>query len=180
MAKFSMAVALTLRHEGGYINNPDDPGGETIFGISRKNNPKWVGWNMIEGRLKKSPIAKVEKDTEIKYQARILYRKKYWRNIYDKIGSQRIANQLFDIGVNMGVKRAVLMIQMTLPSYEGKADGIFGPLTLESVNNDEQQALNNDLVWERICNYWYIAENNPVMFKFIKGWIRRSLSYLHK
>ena len=48
MADFKKALTETLRHEGGYVNDPKDPGGETYKGISRKNHPDWEGWNIID------------------------------------------------------------------------------------------------------------------------------------
>ena len=43
MANFDEAFALTMKSEGGYANNPNDTGGETYKGVSRKNHPKWNG-----------------------------------------------------------------------------------------------------------------------------------------
>ena len=48
MADFDKALELTLKAEGGYVDDPDDPGGETYKGISRSRNPKWQGWINVD------------------------------------------------------------------------------------------------------------------------------------
>ena len=48
MSDFNIAYAKTGHAEGGYANNPDDSGGETVQGISRNNFPKWRGWMIVD------------------------------------------------------------------------------------------------------------------------------------
>lgn len=48
MAEFKPAFEQTIAHEGGYMNDPDDPGGETYKGVARKYWPKWLGWHIID------------------------------------------------------------------------------------------------------------------------------------
>ena len=48
MANYKEAIAKVLKHEGGYVNDPDDKGGETYKGISRKNWKVWSGWKIID------------------------------------------------------------------------------------------------------------------------------------
>ncbi len=48
MADFKTAIEATLKAEGGYVNDPDDPGGETYKGIARNRNSKWSGWTHID------------------------------------------------------------------------------------------------------------------------------------
>lgn len=52
MANFKIALDKVLSREGGYINDPDDKGGETYKGISRKYNPDWKGWRIIDNTKK--------------------------------------------------------------------------------------------------------------------------------
>lgn len=47
MANFKEAINKTLKFEGGYVNDPDDSGGETFLGISRVNNKSWKGWKLL-------------------------------------------------------------------------------------------------------------------------------------
>ena len=54
MADFNQAFQLVIAHEGGYVNDPDDPGGETYKGVARKIHSKWEGWQNID-ILKRQP-----------------------------------------------------------------------------------------------------------------------------
>ena len=48
MANFDIEFEKLILAEGGYVNDHDDAGGETYLGISRKNNPNWSGWKLID------------------------------------------------------------------------------------------------------------------------------------
>ena len=54
MADFKEAFELTLAHEGGYVKDPDDRGGETYKGIARRYNPGWSGWARIDKAKKQA------------------------------------------------------------------------------------------------------------------------------
>lgn len=45
---FLKSYDILIKHEGGYVNDPDDKGGETYKGIARKFNPDWKGWKIID------------------------------------------------------------------------------------------------------------------------------------
>ena len=47
MANFNQAFKKVMSAEGGYVNDPDDPGGETYKGVARKMNPRWSGWAIV-------------------------------------------------------------------------------------------------------------------------------------
>lgn len=116
MAKFDIEFDKLILAEGGYVNDPDDKGGETYLGISRKNNPNWSGWKTIDkikGDYSNKELTKVLKqNTSITEDAKKLYKDKYW-DIFDldDIPSQRIAHQIFDTCVNCGSKRAIIIAQ---------------------------------------------------------------------
>jgi glycosyl hydrolase family 108 len=99
---FEDALGFTLAWEGGYVNRPDDPGGETYCGISRKANPAWPGWAILDGLANKH-VATPELDALVGD----LYRRKYW----DVCGCDALpvaeALALFDFAVHSGVTRAL-------------------------------------------------------------------------
>jgi len=109
---FDQAVEVILHHEGGYVNHPRDPGGETNFGISKKAFP------LVD-------IKNMTKD-----QAKIIYRKFYW----DETGCDSLPAMLrllvFDCAVNQGAGVAVGLLQAAVGA---KVDGILGPNTLEKI-----------------------------------------------
>lgn len=80
MANFDKEFEKVVFVEGGYVNDPDDAGGETYLGISRKNNPKWSGWISIDQLKKHHPknFKKLLKQTpELTAKAKCLYKEKY-------------------------------------------------------------------------------------------------------
>ena len=116
MANFDEEFNKLILCEGGYINDSDDAGGETYLGISRKNNPKWVGWEVIDEIKKKygtkDITSRLKKDTALTNSAKFLYKQKYWDVLeLDDIPSQDIAHQLFDTCVNCGKTTAIRIAQ---------------------------------------------------------------------
>lgn len=119
MAKFDEEFDKVILAEGGYVNDPDDAGGETYLGISRKNNPKWVGWEVIDDIKKKygtkNITSQLKKDVALTNSAKLLYKQNYWDVLeLDDIPSQGIAHQLFDTCVNCGKTTAICIAQQVL------------------------------------------------------------------
>ncbi len=119
---FTLAVGFVLRHEGGYVNDPADPGGETNMGISRRAYPDL-------------PIALLPRDEVI-----ALYRRDYWLPMRCDALPGQVAFLAFDAAVNQGVAGAVRMLQQDLGV---EVDGVIGPLTLHaaSAHNHDELAL---------------------------------------
>lgn len=119
MAKFDEEFDKVILAEGGYVNDPDDAGGETYLGISRKNNPKWVGWEVIDDIKKKygtkNITSRLKKDVALTNSAKLLYKQNYWDILeLDDIPSQGMAHQLFDTCVNCGKTTAIRIAQQVL------------------------------------------------------------------
>jgi len=151
MANFDDAIEVTLQFEGGYVNDAADPGGETNFGISKRSYPNEDIKNLTVERAKE------------------IYRADYWRSLYDRIDSQAVATKLFDMGVNMGIPRAVKILQAFLSVA---VDGAFGPGTLAAVNNAGDMLL--DPYKQGLAAYYRrLVAQKPEMGKFLKGWLRR-------
>ena len=108
MADFNKAFDKTSMHEGGYVYDPDDAGGETYRGISRKYNPQWIGWETIDKTRPNIP------NNELDPLVRQFYKVGYWDiNKLDNF-PQSVANEMFDTGVNMGTGRAAKFLQKSL------------------------------------------------------------------
>lgn len=119
MAKFDIEFDKLIIAEGGYVNDPDDAGGETYLGISRKNNSTWKGWKIIDEIKKKYGTKDItsilKKDNNLTESAKQLYKEKYWDCLeLDDIPSQDIAHQLFDTCVNAGRTTAINIAQQVL------------------------------------------------------------------
>lgn len=119
MAKLDSVFEKLILKEGGYVNDPDDAGGETYLGISRKNNPKWNGWKVIdEVKSKygtKNITSRLKQNTDLTEKAKLLYKTSYWDVMeLDDISNQEIANQMFDTAVNCGVSTAIRLAQQVI------------------------------------------------------------------
>lgn len=119
MATFNDAYKLVVKHEGSYVCDSDDSGGETYKGISRRYNPDWKGWDIVDKykrNYRGKPLSKVlDSDNELELMVRNLYKDKYW-DIFelDNIPSQTIAYQMFDTCVNCGSAAAIRFAQASL------------------------------------------------------------------
>lgn len=173
MANYKQAVQKTLIHEGGYVNNPADPGGETYRGVSRKNWPDWSGWDIIDN-YKSHPRFPQILDSDTGLQSLIVefYREGYWKNLYSQIDDQPLAEKLFDMGVLFGVGTAVKMLQISMTNEIGLvSDGQFGPNTLAAVN----QSINllpgyRTTLIQHVMN---IIQVKPGLGVFVNGWVAR-------
>lgn len=122
MAVFSLAYKKLEAAEGGYVNDPDDNGGETYKGISRKANPDWVGWISIDQIKKSHPNtfkSILKRTPELEKKVQDLYKDKYWDCFeLDDIPNQMVAEQMFDTAVNCGQVAAIKFAQRVLDLRE--------------------------------------------------------------
>lgn len=187
MANFVEAYNITLGHEGGYANDPDDVGGETYKGISRAYNPGWSGWNIID-KLKTEPgfPQTAYEDGSLDLSVKQFYKSNYWDvNLLDRVTDQFIANEMFDTGVNMGVTRAARFLQesLNLLNKNGSIyddiveDGKVGRNTLRALSacltyrgNTYLYKLMNILQGEHYISY---MTQSPTQEKYAFGWLNR-------
>ena len=128
MANYNIAYNKVIKVEGGYVNDPDDAGGETYMGISRKFNPNVKFWKVIDeiksknkNITNKEMNAILKKNNSIIGEIKNIYKNKYWDKLYlDNLNSQKVAEELFDTAVNMGVNVAIKILQNAL---KVKTDG---------------------------------------------------------
>jgi lysozyme family protein len=114
VSKFERAFEAVIGHEGGYVNNPADPGGETKYGISKRSYPREDIRNMTLDR------------------AREIYKADFWDKVRGDELFYRIGFNLFDGAVNSGVSTSVKWLQRAAGVTE---DGVFGPVTMDAVND---------------------------------------------
>jgi len=107
MADFNIAYKISFKNEGGWVNDPNDLGGETYRGISRKYNPSWKGWAYIDSLKPSGAIKKNWTNTEADKLAGAFYKATHWDAIkLDKAISQDNANQIYDHALS-GLPRAI-------------------------------------------------------------------------
>ncbi len=134
MANFEISYKLTANNEGFYSLDPNDAGGETIYGVARKMHPNLKLWTIVD-RFKKQPgfPNNMKGNTEIIQEVKNFYYSVFWIPIRgNEIKAQKSADSLYDSGVNMGVGRAIILAQRALKVPEtGKMDDF----TLNKLNN---------------------------------------------
>jgi lysozyme family protein len=108
---FEQAVEIILRWEGGYVNDPRDPGGETRYGISKKSFPDLDIANLTL------------------HQAKQIYLEQYWMPVRARELPVILRLPVFDTAVNMGVKTAIKLLQKAAYVV---VDGHVGPKTIEA------------------------------------------------
>jgi len=158
-AAFEYAFDELLVYEGGYVNDPDDPGGETKYGISKRQYP----------------------DTDIKNltveEAKEIYYTDYWHRIrLDEVEDGKIAGELFEQAVNFGHRAAVENAQRALKLLGSNVelDGYIGSQTIGALNRyRDKAALYKTLNGVQFVRYMKIVETHPHMGKYFRGWLRR-------
>ena len=155
LVNFDDIIEVVLEHEGGYVNDPDDPGGETNFGIAKRSHPD-------------VDIANLTKDG-----AKEIYKEHYWdRNKVESL-SEDLRHIYFDMCVNQGRGRAVKIMQRAANSKGAglKVDGGMGPMTIAAMDGVELDRVRA----YRIKYYADLVTRKPDLEKFYFGWFRRGL-----
>ena len=145
-----------MKYEGGYVNDPDDPGGETKYGISKRAYPKLDIRNLTET------------------DAMIIFHRDYYLPLNIQLFvDERIAWQVFDFGVNAGVVRSARMVQRIVGAYP---DGKIGPTTIALINRHKGEfPLHILFMSARIRHYLDLTEKNIRNMKYLRGWLLRAL-----
>ena len=157
MSKFKEALEIILHHEGGYVNHPKDPGGETNMGVTKRVYEEWGG-------------TKDMKDLTFEDVAPI-YKKNYW----DRVKGDDLASGLdlciFDFGVNAGTGRAAKFIQEMIGVT---ADGGIGPQTLKALGFYEEEVGGvAEVIKEYQKRRQEYYESLSTFKTFGRGWTRR-------
>lgn len=171
MSEFHLAFNHLMKYEGGYVNDPDDPGGETKYGISKRSYPNLDIKNLTEE------------------QAKSIYLREWWSPQPELAGqkSQEVANHLLAAVVHLGPSRFRKLVEAAklaqLQSNEGishcqpapgpdtdRTDGERSPFP-EPVFQLELPYFQVEL----IRHYLDLVLKRPSQAKYLKGWIRRAL-----
>ena len=152
---FDDIIEKVLEHEGGYVNDPADTGGETKYGISKKAYP--------DEDIKELTIER----------AKELYKRDYWNRFKIDSFPSRIRHIYFDMCVNMGGGRATKILQEACNSKNSNkidVDGGIGKNTIKASANLEDFRLRA----YRVMFYAKLVMKKPEQVRFWVGWFRRS------
>jgi lysozyme family protein len=181
---FEWALRVVLHHEGGFVDDRDDPGGATDFGISLRFLQTVLEDSDDDGFAD----GDIDRDGDIDIDdirsldltdVAKLYEKMFWKKAKcDKIISQLIAVKAFDMAVNMGQKQAWLLIQRACNTLGSSltVDGKAGEKTLSAVNSLAKKdfMLVINIRREQDQFYQRLIAKKPSLAKFQLGWRRRA------
>lgn len=152
---FERAFEIVIGHEGGYVADSRDPGGETKYGISKRANP--------DVDIRNLTLAK----------AQWIYRQRYWLPLHGDAMPESAAIQVFDAAVNHGLKAATRMMQRALRVPD---DGVIGPVTLNALVAADDARFVARFAAERLTYYTDLAGWDV----YGRGWTRRVASNLRQ
>jgi lysozyme family protein len=150
------AMKALLKHEGGFVNHPADPGGMTNLGVTQRVWEEWVGHPVTEKEMRALTPAIVAP----------MYKQKYWDKIHGDDLPSGVDLAVFDFAVNSGPGRAAKMLQRVVGAVE---DGAIGPMTLAKVTAVDSSKLIEDYNKERLA----FLQALSAWPTFGKGWGRR-------
>jgi len=155
---FDKAVEVILKHEGGYVNDKMDPGGETNMGISKRAYP-----NLDIRSLT------VE-------DAKRIYYEDYWVRSKAREVPKSLRLIYFDMVVNMGRSRAVKIMQKALNNkgWFTVVDGGIGPETIGNLKRSKLEA--DRLRSYRVKHYADLVSKKPKLERYYYGWFRRAIA----
>jgi lysozyme family protein len=155
---FDTAFDRLIGHEGGYVNNPADPGGETNWGITLRT-AREAGYTGAMRDLTRE-------------QAKGIYRISYWDRAKADQYDGAIGFQLFDAAVNNGIGQAIRFLQRAVDMAD---DGVVGPLTLAAVRAAPVTDVLARFNAQRLDFYTRLS----TWPTFGKGWARRIVGNLN-
>ncbi len=175
MASFQSYLPILLRFEGGFVDDPADPGGATNKGITLQTFHAHA-----------RPLLGVEPTLETlkslsDAQAATLYKALYWdRARGDEIGLQPLADLLVDFYVNAGGNAFKVLQQVlnTLGAQPALAvDGAMGPGTWQAMQGMDATQVYRGLRQGRIGYYEDLVSKRPPLERFLKGWLNRVAAF---
>ena len=155
VSDFDDAFTAVVLAEGGYVNDPDDPGGETKYGVSARAYPNEDIKNMTLER------------------AKMLYRRDYWDMTKCDSIPPPLNKYVFDAAVNQGTQAAIKMLQKSVNVAQ---DGIFGRDTERAIERNNIPQLCALFMAERAIRYTSTRNAD----KYLRGWLKRLFSMAMK
>jgi len=155
-SNFDQALALVLKSEGGYVNHPSDPGGETNLGVTKRVWEQYIGRACKPGEM----------HTLTPEQVGPLYRKNYWDLMFCDELPSGVDYAVFDFAVNAGPQQAKKTLQRALGVTP---DGAIGPLTIAAIKAADGPKLLRAFSAEKEKFYRGLT----TFATFGKGWMNR-------
>lgn len=147
---------MVLVHEGGYVNDPRDPGGRTNLGVTQRAWEAYLNRSVTETEMRSLTPAAVKP----------FYKAMYWDKIKGDQLPAGVDYAAYDLAVNSGTGRAAKYLQDIAGVV---ADGVIGPKSLEAI-----KACDPEQMVSAICDMRLdFLKRLPTFQTFGKGWSRR-------
>lgn len=157
-------LAFILQEEGGYVNNPADPGGATNMGVTQAVYSAWLASQGEPAH----PVRGITRDEVYR-----IYDTRYWRDSRAASFADthpKLALAHMDAAVNHGIVQAAKFLQRAV---HAKDDGVIGQATLTAIReSDEARAIGRYLT-QRAAFYRMLCERRPASKQFLYGWLAR-------
>ena len=156
--KFDICFQMVIKHEGGFVAHPSDPGGITNLGVTKAAWEEYLGKEVTEQDMRDLTVETVKP----------FYRQNYWDRVRGDDLPPGVDYAVFDFAVNSGVARASRMLQECVGATK---DGSIGPKTVEAVKTHDAAKLAQELCDKRL----EFLQGLPHFQTFARGWTRRVL-----
>ena len=156
---FEQCLALVLKSEGGFVNNPKDPGGMTNLGVTKSVWENWVG----------NPVTEAEMRALGPQDVAPLYKSNYWDKISGDSLPLGVDYATFDMAVNSGVSRAAKTLQQVLGVAQ---DGQVGEATISACEAANPREIATGVCEKRLA----FLQSLPTYGTFGRGWSSRVAS----
>lgn len=166
MADFDKYAPILSKWEGGFVDNPNDPGGATNRGVTLSTYRQYFGTGKTVEDLKNI--------SDMEWRAVM---RAYWNKaLANFISNQSIANIVVDFYINAGTK-GLKAVQNAIGCT---ADGVIGKQSLAALNAEPQECVFCRIKKARLEYYEGLARNNSKYKTFIKGWTNRVDSFTYE
>lgn len=155
--QFSRSLETIFKHEGGYADHPDDPGGATNMGITHKTLAAWRG----------NPVTRDDVRNMTRDEAGEIYRANYWNALSCDALPSGVDLVVFDFGVNAGVSRAAKLLQKIVHVEQ---DGQVGLITVGAAKAIDAEHIVTTFSDGRMEHYRSLS----IWDTFKNGWTRRT------
>lgn len=172
MSSFYTAIPIILKHEGGWVDNKNDPGGATKYGISLRFLKEHALDLDGDGDIDADDIKGLSVPA-----ATVLYYDWFWvPGRFELIKDQQTATKLFDMGVNMGTRQGWRLAQRACNRYglNITEDGLVGPQTMKAVNSLEPVNFVKTVCAVQAEFYEALIAQKPTLAEFRFGWMYRA------
>lgn len=160
LSNYNDSFENLIASEGGYVNNPKDPGGETNLGVTKAAWAAYLGRAVAPGEMKALTKEKVKP----------FYKTQYWDPMLCDLLPNGIDYLAFDFAVNAGVKQSAKFLQRACGAVD---DGVMGPGTMGKLATMRPWELIDSISIQKRKFYNDIVTRKPDQKIFLEGWLRR-------